>query len=186
MNTLAVLQNGRTVCNSIVPLWEFTQFIWWMPSEHHLAATNPQTKPDWHLSWSASWQYLETSPPDCPRGKWLDQICSDNNLPADLSVKLILGWCSGPALTTLWRWWQLGLWVHLYAATIAKQSAYVTDHVVPRLSVRMYVLWRSGWLDPHAVWGGEWCRARKGCIRFWWWSSKGKEQFGGWICGIPL
>jgi len=27
------------------------------------------------------------------------------------------------------------------AIRIAEQSAYVTDHVVPRLSVRMYVLW---------------------------------------------
>ena len=30
------------------------------------------------------------------------------------------------------------------AIRIAEQSAYVTDHVVPRLSVRMYVLWRNG------------------------------------------
>jgi len=30
------------------------------------------------------------------------------------------------------------------AIRIAEQSAYVTDHVVPRLSVRRYVLWRYG------------------------------------------
>ena len=30
------------------------------------------------------------------------------------------------------------------AIRIAEQSAYVTDHVVPRLSVRMYVLWQNG------------------------------------------
>jgi len=24
------------------------------------------------------------------------------------------------------------------------------------------------WIDPNAVWGGEWGQARKGCIRFWW------------------
>jgi len=30
------------------------------------------------------------------------------------------------------------------AIRIAEQSAYVTDHVVPRLSVRTYVLWRNG------------------------------------------
>jgi len=28
--------------------------------------------------------------------------------------------------------------------------------------------WQHGRLDPHAVWGGEWGRARYGCIRFWW------------------
>jgi len=33
-------------------------------------------------------------------------------------------------------------------------------------------------MDPDAVWGGEWGRARYGCIRFWSWSSKGKGQFG--------
>jgi len=47
------------------------------------------------------------------------------------------------------------------------------------LSVLTCEQWRHGWMDPDAVWGGEWSRARKGCIRFWWWSSKGKGQFGG-------
>ena len=67
----------------------------------------------------------------------------------------------------------------LLAIRIAEQSAIVTEHVVPRLSVHTCVLWQNGWLDLDAVWGGEWGRARKGCIRFWWWSSKGKGQFGG-------
>jgi len=54
------------------------------------------------------------------------------------------------------------------------------------LSVRTRVLWQNGWLDPDTVWGGEWSRARYGCIRFWCWSSKGKGQFGGLICSVPL
>jgi len=29
------------------------------------------------------------------------------------------------------------------------------------------VLWQNGWLDPDAVWGGEWGRAWYECIRFW-------------------
>jgi len=47
------------------------------------------------------------------------------------------------------------------------------------LSVRTCEQWQHGWLDLDAVWGGEWGQARYGCIRFWWWSSKGKGQFGG-------
>jgi len=48
------------------------------------------------------------------------------------------------------------------------------------------VLWRNGWLDLDAVWAGEWGRAWYRCIRFWWWSFKGKEQFWGWIWDVPL
>ena len=47
------------------------------------------------------------------------------------------------------------------------------------LSVRTCEQWWHGWMDRDSVWGGEWGRARYGCIRFWWWSSKGKGQFGG-------
>jgi len=43
------------------------------------------------------------------------------------------------------------------------------------------VLWQNGWLDPDTVWDGEWGRSRDGCIRWGWWSSKGKGQFCGWI-----
>jgi len=41
------------------------------------------------------------------------------------------------------------------------------------------ILWQNGWLDPGAVWDGECGRSRDGCIRWEWWSSKGKRQFGG-------
>jgi len=47
------------------------------------------------------------------------------------------------------------------------------------MSVLTCEQWWLGWLDWDAVWGGEWGRARYGCIRFWWWSSKGKGPFGG-------
>jgi len=46
------------------------------------------------------------------------------------------------------------------------------------LWVRTCELWQNGWLDQYAVWGGEWCRAWYGCIRFWWWSSKGTGSYG--------
>ena len=46
-------------------------------------------------------------------------------------------------------------------------------------SVLTCELWQNGWSDPDAVWRSEWGRALYGCIRFWWWSSKGKGQFGG-------
>ena len=45
------------------------------------------------------------------------------------------------------------------------------------LSVGPCEQWQHGWLDPDAIWGGEWGRARYGCIRFWWWSSKEKDSF---------
>jgi len=48
------------------------------------------------------------------------------------------------------------------------------------------VLWQNGWLDPDAIWNGEWGQLRDGCIRWGWWSSKGKGQFWEWIWGIPL
>jgi len=48
------------------------------------------------------------------------------------------------------------------------------------------VLRRNGWLDLDAVWYDEWGRSRNGCIRFWWWSSKGKGQFWEWIWVVPL
>ena len=41
------------------------------------------------------------------------------------------------------------------------------------------VLWQNGWVDPDAVSGAEWCRSRDGCIRWGWFSSKGKRQFWG-------
>jgi len=47
------------------------------------------------------------------------------------------------------------------------------------LSVRKSELWQNGWLDPDAVWGGERDRSTDGCIRWRWWWSKGKRQFGG-------
>jgi len=47
-------------------------------------------------------------------------------------------------------------------------------------------LWRNGWFDPDTFWGDERGRSRNRCIRFWWWSSKGKGQFWGWIWGVPL
>ena len=40
------------------------------------------------------------------------------------------------------------------------------------------VLWQNGWLDPDAVWDGEWGESRDGCIRWGWWSTKGKGSFG--------
>jgi len=46
------------------------------------------------------------------------------------------------------------------------------------LLVRTCEQWQHGWLDPDAVWGGEWGRAWYGCIRFWWWSSKGRGSLG--------
>ena len=52
-------------------------------------------------------------------------------------------------------------------------------HVI-HLLVRKCEQWQHGWLDPDAIWGGEWGRARYGCVRFWWRSSKGKGSLG-WI-----
>jgi len=46
------------------------------------------------------------------------------------------------------------------------------------LLVRVCELWRNGWLDPDAIWGGQWGQAQYGCIRFWWWSSKGRCSLG--------
>jgi len=41
-------------------------------------------------------------------------------------------------------------------------------------------LWQNGWMDPDAVWGGEWGRStRNVCIREEWWSSKGRAVLGG-------
>ena len=48
------------------------------------------------------------------------------------------------------------------------------------------VLWQNGWVDHDAVWGGEWGQSIDVFIRFGWWTSNGKGQFWGWICGIPL
>jgi len=60
------------------------------------------------------------------------------------------------------------------------------DHVSVGWSVGpQSVLWHNGWLDPDAVWDGEWGQMRGGCIRWGWLSSKG-GQFWGWIRGIPL
>jgi len=49
---------------------------------------------------------------------------------------------------------------------------------VAHLSVRTCEQWQHGWLDPDAVWGGEWGRAWYECIRFWWWSLKGRGSLG--------
>jgi len=49
---------------------------------------------------------------------------------------------------------------------------------LPHLSVHTCEQWQHGWLDLDAVCDGEWGRAWYGCVRFWWWSSKGKGQFG--------
>jgi len=46
------------------------------------------------------------------------------------------------------------------------------------LSVSRCEQWQHGWLDLNAVWSGEWGRDRYGCIRFWWWSLKGKGSLG--------
>jgi len=48
------------------------------------------------------------------------------------------------------------------------------------------VLWQNGWLDLDAIWDDEWGRPRDGCIKWVWWSLKGKENFWGWIWGITL
>jgi len=44
------------------------------------------------------------------------------------------------------------------------------------------VSWQNGWLDPDAVWGGEWGRSRDGCIRWGWRSSRGRDSLRG-QCG---
>jgi len=54
-------------------------------------------------------------------------------------------------------------------------QAFRLDH----LSVRGCEQWPHTWTHCYAIWGGEWAGARKRCTRFWWWSSKGKGQFGG-------
>jgi len=43
------------------------------------------------------------------------------------------------------------------------------------------VLWQNGWIDPDAVWNGEWGRSRDGCIRWGSTCCKGKEEFQGVI-----
>jgi len=47
------------------------------------------------------------------------------------------------------------------------------------------VLWQIGWMDPDAVWDGEWGRSRDGCIR-WVVIVEGEGAVLGWIWGIPL
>jgi len=69
---------------------------------------------------------------------------------------------------------------------IASRALMLLNIHVSHLPVRTCELWWNGWLDLDAVWGCEWGRAWYGCIRFWWWLSKGKGQFWGWICSIPL
>ena len=68
----------------------------------------------------------------------------------------------------------------LLARRCIQRSALGTEHSSRhfRLSVRRCELWPHTWMDRDAVCGGELGRARKRCIRFWWWSSKGKGQFG--------
>jgi len=39
------------------------------------------------------------------------------------------------------------------------------------------IFWQNGWLDPGAVWDGEWGRSRDRCIGWGWRLSKGKGQF---------
>jgi len=49
------------------------------------------------------------------------------------------------------------------------------------LSVRTCEQWQNGWLDPDAVWDGEWGGPRHSCVR---WKStclKGKGQFLAWF-----
>jgi len=66
----------------------------------------------------------------------------------------------------------------LLARRSIERSAIGIEHSSRRLLVLTCEQWRHGWLDRDAVWGGEWGRARYGCIRYCWWSSKGKGQFG--------
>jgi len=71
---------------------------------------------------------------------------------------------------------------------LARRSLSVSAHamdLLPSLSVGLSVYLSTkctvakGWLDPDAVWDGEWGWSRDGCIRWRCWSSKGKGQFLG-------
>jgi len=54
------------------------------------------------------------------------------------------------------------------------------SHLSVCVSVSMQsVLWQNGWIDPDAIWDGEWGWLTDGCIRSGWWLSKGKGQFWG-------
>jgi len=44
------------------------------------------------------------------------------------------------------------------------------------------VLWQNGWVDPGAVWSGEWGWSKNGCIWWGWLSPKGRGSFSG-ECG---
>jgi len=41
------------------------------------------------------------------------------------------------------------------------------------------VLWLNGWLDPDAMWGGEWGWSKDGCVRWGPRAPKGRGGFGG-------
>jgi len=64
----------------------------------------------------------------------------------------------------------------LLARRSGSEALMLRDIRLSHVSVRTCELWRNGWFDQDAVWGGEWVGARNGCIRFRWWSSKGKGQ----------
>jgi len=59
------------------------------------------------------------------------------------------------------------------------EALMLQDFRLDHLSVRTCEQSRHSSMHWDAVWGGQWVLARKRCTRFWWWSSKGKGQFGG-------
>jgi len=62
----------------------------------------------------------------------------------------------------------------------AEHSSYGTFTWTVCLSVGpQSVLWQNSWLDPDAIWGGEWGWSRDGCITWGGYRQRGRGSFGG-------
>jgi len=65
--------------------------------------------------------------------------------------------------------------VFLQTCRLSNLSVYLS---VGRFVGPVGELWKNGWLDLDAVWGGEWGRSRDGCIR-WGGNRRRRDSFVG-------
>jgi len=80
----------------------------------------------------------------------------------------------------------------LFSVLLSSITTHDTEHLpgpsvglsVGRSVGLQSVLWQNGWADLDVIWGCEWGRSRKGCIRWRWLSSKG--QFLGVNVWYPI
>jgi len=88
--------------------------------------------------------------------------------------------------------------VALYQYSERKRSSYADLSICVCASVCLSesVLWQNGWVDPDAVWDGEWGQSNDGCIKWGGDRRSGRGSFGGefgafhcnqlGLCGIVL